>query len=557
MVSLCLVPRSAVAETPPDAGSILRDIQPPPKKPPAQAPQVIIPEGDKPVVSDLAVRVRVQSFRIRGATLIAEEELLAQLRDWVGREISLVQLKLAAMRLAEYYREQGFLARAYLPRQTIEEGVVEIVIVEARLGDISIGAPYPKRADADFAREALLARQPIGEPVRLNDILQALRILNETPGFAATAVASPGKQEGETDLTLKLEDTPLFSGLAMIDNHGAKATGTQRKIASLNINNPTHGGDQISLMLLGSTPGNRYKRLGYSFPAGRLGTRASLAMTRLDYRLGDKFADLDANGWARLVTATVSHPLLRGAESSATLSVAIEKKHFVNNANGANTSDKTVRLLTGSLSGEWRDMVGGGYTGGTDLVFGNADLGRNRDDLAADQNTARTHGRFTKLQYNLARIQPVGKNDDAVISLTGQWADGNLDSGEKFSLGGPSGVRSYPIGEASGDTGWLVSAEWRHRIGEQIQITAFLDTGSLLLHKHPWEGWDGANPGQHNRYTLTGSGLSATWKRPGNFVMTAGWATRIGDNPGADINGLDNDGTRDEHRWWWQFTKLF
>lgn len=551
------VPGWVAAQTAPDGGTLLRGIESSlPPKLPAPASGIAIPGGETPTGGDLAIRVHVKSFRLKGATLIPEKELLDQLRDMVGRELSLVQLKLAAIRLAEYYREKGFLAKVLLPPQTIEDGIVDLVIVEARLGGADIGAPRPERADAERALQMLLAQQPLGEPIRADAILHGLRVINETPGFSATALVQPGGQEGETNLLLKVEDTPLLSGLAMVDNHGAKATGIERTIASLNLNNPSGAGDQATLMALG-TSGNFFTRLGYSVPIGHRGTRVGISATRLDYRLGGDFAQLNANGWARLENLAVSHPVVRAPEGSLTLSIALDQKHFVNNANGTNTSNKFIHLLSGGLSGEWSDGLDGIWQGSATVFLGKTDLGLNRDDLEADRTSARTHGHFSKIAWTLARNQKIGDYGEIAINLSGQHAENNLDSGERFSLGGPTGVRAYPVSEASGDEGWLFAAEYRHRFGDEVQVAAFLDAGGILLHKHPWSGWNSGTPGQKNRYMLNGGGLSATWKQRGNFVMTAGWAMRMGGNPGEDAKGKDNDGTRRGQRVWWQLTKMF
>ena len=46
-------------------------------------------------------------------------------------------------------------------------------------------------------------------------------------------------------------------------------------------------------------------------------------------------------------------------------------------------------------------------------------------------------------------------------ATAGQLADKNLDTAEKFYLGGPGGVRAYPQGEATGDQGYRLSGELR------------------------------------------------------------------------------------------------
>ena len=48
-------------------------------------------------------------------------------------------------------------------------------------------------------------------------------------------------------------------------------------------------------------------------------------------------------------------------------------------------------------------------------------------------------GRFNKLGASLAYLQPLGGAWRASAALRGQLADKNLDSTERFSLGGPNG----------------------------------------------------------------------------------------------------------------------
>ena len=70
--------------------------------------------------------------------------------------------------------------------------------------------------------------------------------------------------------------------------------------------------------------------------------------------------------------------------------------------------------------------------------------------------------------------------------LRGQWANKNLDSSEKFSLGGASGVRAYPSGEAYGDSGWLGSVELRYAVLPQMAASMFYDAGAVRVNAKPY-----------------------------------------------------------------------
>lgn len=122
-----------------------------------------------------------------------------------------------------------------------------------------------------------------------------------------------------------------------------------------------------------------------------------------------------------------------------------------------------------------------------------------------------------------------------------QWASKNLDSSEKFVLGGPQGVRAFPSGEASGDEGWLLNIEWRREIDRNLRLIAFVDRGEILLHRNPWPNWTTATPTLDNRYALAGAGASLVWTPLAGGQISASLASRLNKNPARDATGRDSD----------------
>ncbi|MES2356629.1 MAG: ShlB/FhaC/HecB family hemolysin secretion/activation protein, partial [Pseudomonadota bacterium] len=76
----------------------------------------------------------------------------------------------------------------------------------------------------------------------------------------------------------------------------------------------------------------------------------------------------------------------------------------------------------------------------------------------------------------------------------------NLNSSEKFSLGGIRGVRAYPEGEANGDEGGLFTIAWRSNLAESVQGSLFYDIGTVKINKTPFSTTD-------NHRTLSGGGI--------------------------------------------------
>src|SRR5690606_39641993 len=115
---------------------------------------------------------------------------------------------------------------------------------------------------------------------------------------------------------------------------------------------------------------------------------------------------------------------------------------------------KHSRVLTASLTGDFRDGFGGGGVTRFALSYSNGRLSLNGAyDQAIDDITARTAGNFRKLTASALRVQRLTDKFSLHTRVQAQWASKNLDSSEKMGLGGAYGVRGYPQGEASGDEG--------------------------------------------------------------------------------------------------------
>lgn len=549
----------ASAQTTPDAGSLIRDISgsTQPSRLPDTVPPVILPGEDAP--QDKTIKLRVKDFRIVQATLFTEAELKALLADLIGKELSLAQLQQAALRIGDYYRQRGYFARALLPRQVVEDGVVEIRVLESTLGGVEIAPPLPSRAQAEVARQTVLAQQKIGEPLRPDDILRGLKLLNETPGYGVKATLKPGAKEKETNLVINLEDTPLVNGAVMADNRSSRGTGAEQVVGTVNINNPSGRGDQIGLVGLASQ-GSRFMRAAYTVGLGYSGLRIGANTAGLRYKLVGSLASLNAEGKATIYGVTATYPLLKTQSLNLYGNASSDVKHFVNDIAGANSSNKTLRTVGLSLTGDVLDDWGGRGLNqfSFNWVTGNADLSANAADMASDLTLSRTHGTYQKASFSLARLQKLTDKLGLFVNYSGQLANRNLDSSEKFSLGGGNGIRAYPLGEASGDQGWMLISELRYNLDDNLQLVGFVDTGSVTQHKYRWSGWNATNPDQSNVYNLMGAGMGLNWTGKDKLMLRSSLAGRLGSNPGRDATtGSDSDGTKRNLRVWVQLIQPF
>ncbi|WP_211166120.1 ShlB/FhaC/HecB family hemolysin secretion/activation protein [Azoarcus sp. TTM-91] len=517
MFATALLTTPLLQAAPPDAGQSMRELeQGPPQLPPRQRLELELPDSPSGSTADDGSRVQVSRFLIEGNTAISTAELQAELADLPQRSLSLGELREGASRLTRLYRSRGYpLARAYLPAQEIDQGVVRIAVLEGRYGQVRVDKADGIHAWALAPLHAL--RQ--GDVVRADALEHSLLLLQDTPGLSVRSTLKPGAEVGTSDLVVQVEPTPLLSGSVDLDNYGNRYTGAYRLGATVNLSNPLGIGDQLTLRALGTDEAQRYYRAAYQLPVSPWGTRLSLAYSSMDYQLARDFDDLDAHGTARIASAQLLQPLVRSRDFWLSAGLEFADKRLRDKIDAfAYRKDKRARVLSAALAASAQDQwLGGGSTSAT-LEYSVGDLHiKDEAERQLDRSTARTEGSFAKLVANLQRLQRLTDRFSLYARLQSQWADGNLDSSEKLNLGGAYGVRAYPQGEAVADEGWLTSIELRYALTPAWQLSTFLDHGQARLNKRSWDEDD-------NYRQLSAAGLGASWSKQGwDINAVAAW----------------------------------
>jgi hemolysin activation/secretion protein len=405
--------------------------------------------------------------------------------------------------------------------------------------------------------QALREALPSGGVIRETDLERGLLLLNDLPGIAVRSVISPGAALGTSTITAEVSEGPLVTGSIDTDTHGNKYSGYYQLGATLNLNDPTGHGDLFTARIA-ATSGTSYGRLAYQIPLGASGLRLGGVYSETRYELCCDFDALEAEGNAHTATLVLQYPFVRSRDYSLYGSLAYDARSYFDETIAGTTDDKKTRLFTLGINGDGRDFL---YGGGLNNFWLAATSGRlDLDDWApykaADAASARTQGSYGKLSYSLSRLQNLVASTSLYAGLAGQFASKNLDSSEKFVLGGATGLRGYPSGEAAGDEGLLVNMELRHNFLDSLQLTGFVEHGEIRLHKNPWAGWQGANTRISNRYGLSDFGLALNWHQPGRLVVRASAARPMGSNPGRSLDGKDSDGRKSGTHFWLQMVKF-
>lgn len=514
----------------------MRDVErniPRPPPPTPALPDILPPAAEGEFLKE-GDTVRVKGFRII-ATLIPEAELQAQLTDYVGRDCTLGDLREAAVRLTRYYAKRDLLARAILPRQAMKDGVVTIQVLEARMGKVKIDPSSKTRLDPDRAAGFIHARNPEGTPLHPSAVATGVSNLGIIPGTSALGVLDAGEAEGTTDVILKLREPPMVGATALIDNNSAREIGRVRALALLTMTNATGFGEQASLTGQ-ATKSSRYGQVSAGAPVldGDLWVEGMGA--GLTYDIPRKVNVSEPSGTAQTVGLTVRWLALRTSADPISLSVGLEHKWTHDKLAGLTTASNRLAGASFAAVRTVRDdwMGGGAFVFNAMVKVGYVDLSHDAGNKALDKASAGTQGRYGKVTLTAARRQTLWLNGDLTVSLSGQLASKNLNSGEQFSLGGMTGTRAYPVNAGSGDQGALLNLELGQQVRDDLRLSVFWDGGLIEQHMQRWTGWEGVGS-PHNTYFQHGAGAGVTWSPFDNVQVKTLVARRIGPDAGKNL----------------------
>jgi hemolysin activation/secretion protein len=557
-VLLGLIPTLCIAQ-PPDAGQILRQQElNTPKIDRLPPPEIFEPEVlDAPAKG---VTILVKSIVISGGESLENHEVLqALVADSVGQTLDFSQLQKLTDRISQHLKAKGWLlTKAYLPKQDVTDGNIHINITQGQLEindqgqAITIERAPDTRIDDDIIQERM--RYIISDNTLQGDKLErTLLLLNDLPGIQAKTSLEKGKKAGTSRLGLNVKESDLIKGNATIDDTGSHYTGTWVGNLNVNISDAFGKGEQISL---GGTGAENMAqgRISFSAPIGYNGLQINSRYSYLDYSVGRELKNLNSTGVAQTGGVGLSYPFIRSRDFSLWGSADYAIKDMHDSAANVVTSEKQIHSGKLGINGQALDkFLGGGLNQFSfDSSLGNVDLFLEKE-RAADLSTAKSLGIYEKHNFNFTRLQKITDSFSLYASTNGQFAYCNLSSAEKFVLGGSSGVRAYPSGEASGDSGYVANFEMRYDVPYKtdigsVQLVGFFDTGYIVQHETRWKN-DVSSKSGRNEYNLHGSGIGVNFSHGNAFSIRGTWAHTIGDNPGLGAtSGNDSSGSHDENR---------
>ena len=428
----------------------------------------------------------VKTFHISGIHALKEEELHALVLEEENKEHTLASLEKTASLLTKYYREKGyFVARAYIPKQSMKEGIIEIAVIEGNYGALKL---QNSSLVNDRILQGMLDDIKDENVVSTDTLERAMLIINDTPGAKVTrADVKPGTELGTSDFLIQASETKPYNAYIVGDNYGSRYTGEYRTSIGVSANSPFGWGDKIGINGLLSTKTDlRNGKVYYNFPLMSNGLRGEVSAAKTTYSLAEEYDALDAIGNATTLEASLIYPLIRTQAETLNLTLSYDNKHMKDEIRSTNTVTKkeSNALNLGANYTETSSLFGlpSGTNASLIFTFGHLSFD-NADALVIDQAGAKTDGGYSKVVATLEKSLAFDETYSMTGSLRLQKALGgkNLDGSEDFSLGGAYGVRAFPDGELSAENGYIAGLELFYALPSYESITSkasiFADSG--------------------------------------------------------------------------------
>lgn len=529
IAALCAAPWMASAQ--PAAGSaasVLPTLTAPAAQPGTPLPRELgKPEDD--------VELDVNRYQIDGLSAPTPEAvaLLTQATaPYVGPKRSfedLVNATAAVTRVLQ--RDLGYyVGFAYLPEQATGTGVVHIQVLEGRLDEVTLKWPEGESSAPPVRREVVegyLAALRPGSILRVRDVERVAFLINDLRGISTRFEIGPGREAGTASLIVTPRAEARVSTRIELDTLGSRYTGIGRIGGVVGVASPTGRGDAIVISSLTSlTRGLGYGGISYALPVGTNGLKLGASLARVHYEIDEDDYPEQLNGHAVAGGLTALYPVVRTRNLNVFGQVGFEDKRFTDRQDGVPARRKRSHDWQFSLLGDFRDR---GLGGAINTFEVNWLQGRMRyEDGDAPVGLKRNFGKatlgYSRLQNLVSnRLQFYGR-------YKGQISGTSLDASERFAVGGPSSVRAFAPGEASADTGHVLTGElrflppeaWFGRFSRELVFTAFYDWGHAKFSHDP----DLQVAGRDNTATLSAHGVGLIWERPNDIAFRLNLAWR-------------------------------
>jgi hemolysin activation/secretion protein len=510
---------------PPSVQPLPEQAAPMPLPPPDELLQPARPglEGMPEPGEDVPETITVQRFEVMGSNVFTPAELATVTAPFTNRPLTFAGLFAARDAVTQFYVDRGYVTSgALIPPQTLENGVVQIQVIEGRLEAINVSGNT--HLQSDYLRSRLnLATAP---PLNVDQLLTGLQLLQLNPLIETlSAELTTGVQPGTSRLNLAVQEADEIAGSVEVNNSRSPSVGSWRRQLGTVHSNLSGLGDQLSLDY-SNTDGSNSWDISYTLPVSPHNHTLSFNVGVSNSRVIERpFNILDIESFSNYYELTYRHLLSQTPTEEFALSLTASRREsrseFLKNFGGAipfvsigTDSQGRTHISALRFTHEWTRR------GEREVIALRSQFNLGLNILGVTNTPTGPDGQFFSWRGQGQWVRLLAPETLFVWRSDLQLAANSLVAQEQFGLGGSQTVRGYRQDQLLTDNGFLTSAEVRFPLSEtenlgRLTLTPFVAFGM---------GWNTGNarPKPSNNLLLS-TGLGLQWDVNDLFAARIDW----------------------------------
>lgn len=474
--------------------------------------------SDKPMVF-------INQINLNSSSILSEEELNNLKANYVNKNLSIDDINSMIVEINSLYKKKNFItAKAVLPAQTIKGGVLNIELIEGKVGKVVIeGNKYTRKSyiSDKFSQKS-------GDIFNIKKLEQDIIRFNGNNDVKLKGKIKAGESFSETDIYLKAYEPSPFHFVPTFDNTGRESVGILRGGIALADDSLFGYRDKLTIGA-SLAKGTTAAYANYGIPVGNKGTRLNGMFSYSHIKVVEgTFSSLEATGNSFIYGLNVSQPLLSNKRVKLYGDLGFNFKESETYYSKLKNQDVPLRTISTGLSADVNDKYGVWHTGHS-FSTGVKILGGEKS--------------FFKYEGNLYRVQRLPKGIIGLFRASTLLSpNDNLPSAEQYQVGGSSTVRGFSEGVLIGNNGYFTSAEFivplpfmpeklcKMPLRKMIKGNIFIDHGAAYPYK-----LDGRPANQYDYLTSAGMGIRINFSDyiSGVFNWGFGMGTREANQPTA------------------------
>ena len=502
-----------------------------------------------PPLKDLGIveapkEVVLKGIEFDGNTVFTDEELLALVKDRVGKKAGVEELEAIRKTVSQHYFDAQYVnSGAVIDEQDLSKGVLVVRIVEGRLDNINVLNEGWLRSGYVTSR----IHREVSDPLNLNDLKRGLEFVRRDERIRKINTALvPGDELGQSHLDMIVTENRVFDVGLGVSNRRPPSVGAEEAEVYFGTKNLTSLGDTLRGNYTISQEGMDEWDLGdagnyslfYSLPITRWDTTLELGYNQSDYViLEEPFNTLDIESDTRMYSVALRQPIYRDLQHELSLTLKGEHRR-----SDVLVSGEPFSISPGSVNGQTRlsalrlspEYV---YRSQERVIAARTTFSFGLDELDPILGPGFDPEYFTWMSQ-ASWVESVTDEDTLlVVKLFHQHTDDKVVSMEQFSLGGINTIRGYRENQLIRDNAFIISPElripvYKDRYGKaQVYLIPFVDYGI---------GWNSNGP--REREEIYSAGLGVTYNPTDHISMSLYWGHGFEDFGIRNDDDLQDDG---------------